>query len=214
MPHPTIAWFDSLTESVAALGAAARDTRFANQAARAALWAVEPGRLQSVNGLLSVPGKYMIRPHNDTLGQLQDLCRAHQSGIAALYENMARAYAYGTATALLSVIKGEQPQFVELGRDEAGQYSTPFSFLPDFGEALAHWAGSERLNALRWEAESREHASAVADAFAQCEELADYESADLTEARALAAGLADSWCAYGEQAEAALHFLITSGESQ
>ncbi|MEU5424314.1 hypothetical protein AB0H73_01710 [Streptomyces olivoreticuli] len=214
MPHPTIAWFDSLTESVAALGAAARETRFANQAARAALWAVEPGRLQSVNGLLSVPGKYMIRPHDVALGQLQGLCRAHQSGTAALYENMARAYAYGTATALLSVIKGEQPQFVELWRDEAGQYSTPFSLLPDFQEALGHWTGIDRLNALRWEVDSREHAADVADAFAQCEELADYESADLTEARALVAGLADSWCAYGEQAEAALHFLLTSGESQ
>ncbi|WKK26966.1 hypothetical protein QZH56_16045 [Streptomyces olivoreticuli] len=214
MPHTTIAWFDSLTESVAALGAAARETRFANQAARAALWAVEPGRLQPVHGLLSVPGKYMIRPHDVALGQLHDLCRSHQCGTAALYENMARAYAYGTATALLAVIKGEQPQFVELCRDEAGQYSTPFSLLPDFREALGHWVGIDRLDALRWEVDSRQHAADVADAFAQCEELADYESAALTEARALAAGLADSWCAYGEQAEAALHFLLTSGESQ
>ncbi|MEU5418747.1 hypothetical protein ACH4UT_24490 [Streptomyces sp. NPDC020799] len=214
MPHPTIAWFDSLTESAAALGAAARESRFANQAARAALWAVDPGRLQPVQGLLSVPGRHMLRPHNDTLGKLQDLCRAHQSGTAALYENTARAYAYGTTSALLAVVEGEQPQIIELGRDEAGTYSTPFSFLPDFRDVLGQWAGADRFNALQCDVISREHAADVADAFAQCEELADYESADLTEARTLAAGLADSWCAYGEQAEAALHFVLTSGASQ
>ncbi|MCC3773070.1 hypothetical protein, partial [Streptomyces sp. UNOC14_S4] len=109
---------------MAALGAAARETRAADQAARAALWNFQPGRVRPVEGLLSIPGKYMVNPHRIALARLQSHLEVHQHEIAALYENAARAYADGAASALLSVVGGEYPQFVELLRDETGHYSS------------------------------------------------------------------------------------------
>ncbi|MFF4735047.1 hypothetical protein ACFY2W_03975 [Streptomyces sp. NPDC001262] len=193
-------WFDSLTESVAALAVAARETRFADQATRLASWHVEPARIHLANGQLRVPGERTINPQTIALEQIRALCRAQELATALLYENTARAYAYGTAAAALAVAKGERPRFAELQRDEVGQYILPVDLLPDLRDALSGWAASDHLARLRCDVIEREEAL-VAGAFA-----ADYETA--SRAYDLAAGLADSSYAYGEQAEAALHFLL------
>ncbi|MCC3772868.1 hypothetical protein, partial [Streptomyces sp. UNOC14_S4] len=64
--------------------------------------------------------------------------------------------------------------------------------------------------ALQRDVDRREQAVDLVRAFASYEELGDHGITELAEARALA----DSLCAYGEQAEAALHFLLTSGANQ
>ncbi|MCC3770871.1 hypothetical protein, partial [Streptomyces sp. UNOC14_S4] len=68
--------------------------------------------------------------------------------------------------------------------------------------------------ALQRDVDRREQAVDLVRAFASYEELGDHGITELAEARALADGLSDSLCAYGEQAEAALHFLLTSGANQ
>lgn len=206
MHNSEIVWFDSLTESVATLAAATRETRLADQATRLATWHVEPARLQLMNGRLRVSGEREINPQAIALAQIRALCCAQELSTGLLYENTARAYAYGTAAAVLAVAKGERPRLVELQRDEVGQYVLPADLLPDLRDILSGWATSDRLARLRNDVIECEDALA-ASAFAT-----DYETA--SRAYDLAAGLADSSYAYGEQAEAALHFLLMATGTQ
>ncbi|MGP8300179.1 hypothetical protein ACTPOK_20060 [Streptomyces inhibens] len=207
MPKPPVAWFHSLADSVFALGAAAREYRTANQAARVAAWNADPFRLVPAEGALKVPGKGSIRPHDDALTRLARLYGDLESRAKDLYENTALAYAYGTAGALQSVLKGETPPYVQLRRHD-GRYVLHDSLLPDLRDALAEWSGNERLAALRESVASRECADAFANGLAASQYLADREAADLAKASEFATGLADCAYAYGEQSESALHFLL------
>lgn len=213
MSKPTIAWFHSLTESVFALGAAAREYRTANQAVRVASWHTDPIRLLPVDGTLSVPGAHFVRPHDDALWRLGDLYTELESRTKDLFENTALAYAYGTAAALQSVLKGERPAAVEMRRDRRGAYVPPDGLLPDLREALDNWVGSNRLADLRHDLINREHACGVAEDFAACDDLADHEAYELTSASEFAVGLADAAYAYGEHAESALHFLLIAARA-
>jgi hypothetical protein len=207
MPKPTAPWFHSLTESVYALGAAAREYRTANQAARTASWHIDPLRLLPVDGTVSVVDRDYIRPHDDAVWKIGDLYSELGSRTKKLYENAALAYAYGTTAVLVSVLKGERPSHIELGRGD-GLYVLPPIPLPDLSEELGNWRDSQGLSALRQNVAERECAVAAVNDLLSCEDLADYESADMTHASEVAAGLADSAYAYGEQAESALHFAL------
>ncbi|GHG60514.1 hypothetical protein [Streptomyces griseocarneus] len=208
MPNRTMKWFDSLTNSVFALGAAARETRLALQAAQVAAWNIEPARLQFVDGSLRATDGYKVHPHGVALGKIRDLRMTHERSTAALYENTARAYAYGAASAALAVIRGERPGHVELECSETGQYVIPGCLLPDLREGLSRWVGNERLAVLRSDVIARERAWEPAP-FATLD-LDEHEVAAVAGPLDVTAGLADSSYAYGEQAESALHFLITS----
>ncbi|MEW2029668.1 hypothetical protein AB0901_03950 [Streptomyces roseifaciens] len=187
MSHTTIAWFDSLTASVFALGAAARETRLARQAAEVATWHVDPARLQAVIGDVNICGEYKISPQDVALSQIRSLRRAYQRVTTDLYENLALAYAYGTAGALLAVVKGYRPRYVELRRDQTDQYELPDEPLPDFRGDLGDWNGQRRLALLRSHVGARR--------------VARYTG----RSEGALAGLADCAYAYGEQAETALH---------
>ncbi|WP_372408725.1 hypothetical protein [Streptomyces luteireticuli] len=210
MSNRSISWFHSLTDSVFALGAAARETRLAHQAAQVAMWNVEPARLQYEEGHIRTAGRHIhqVHPHAVALGKIHDLCAAHEQATATLYRSTARMYAYGTAMAVLAVINSQQPRCIEFERDEFGEYVTPMGELPDLAEALGAWAGNERLAELRRNVIACVRAAEAAEELASDENLAGHEMARLTEARSHAAGLANSSYAYGEQAEKALHFLL------
>ncbi|MBT2507075.1 hypothetical protein J7I98_14495 [Streptomyces sp. ISL-98] len=207
MPAPTPVWFHSLTESVYALGAAAREYRIADQAARIARWNTDPTRLLPVDGVLSAPGPDFFRPHDDALWQLGELYRDLESRTKRLYENTALAYAHGTAAVLESVLKGECPRYVGLSHSH-GRYTVPGEPLPDLREALGEWAGSQRLAGLRDEVLKRERAHAAVNGLDWLDDLVGDEVAEVDSSPQFAAGLADSAYAYGESAESALHFLL------
>ncbi|MGW6743064.1 hypothetical protein ACWGDX_20450 [Streptomyces sp. NPDC055025] len=212
-PSPTLAWFDSLTASVHALGAAAREYRTANQAAQASAWHTDPTRLLPINGAVRIPGRDVVRPQHDALWRLGELYGDLRSSTKKLYENAAQAYAHGTATAVRSVLSGGRPPYVELDRRD-GRYVLPVASLPDMREALSRWTGSKRLAELRQQVIEREHAQAVVADFAFYEDLADCAAAEITRASERAAGLADCAYAYGETAESALHFVLLTATSQ
>ncbi|MGW6772001.1 hypothetical protein ACWGBX_16495 [Streptomyces sp. NPDC055037] len=207
MPKPTPAWFDTLTASVHALGAAAREYRTAHQTACTASWHVDPTRVLPVNGKLSVLERDFVRPQDDALWRLGELYGDLRDATKKLYENTAQAYAYGTATVVQSVLNGARPPHIVLGRRD-GCYVLPAGSLPDMQDGLSRWTGSERLASLRQRVLEQECALAYVSDLAFYEDLADYECAELAHASERAAGLADSAYAYGEAAESALHFVL------
>ncbi|MFE2032984.1 hypothetical protein ACFXBB_06920 [Streptomyces scopuliridis] len=214
MPKPTPAWFDTLTASAHALGAAAREYRTAHQTACTASWNVDPTRVLPINGKLSVLERDFVRPQDDALWRLGELYGSLRDETKRLYENTAQAYAYGTAEAVQSVLKGERPPHIELGRRDS-RYVLPAGPLPDMQDGLSRWTGSERLASLRQRVLEQERGLAYVSDFAFYEDLAEYECADLAHASERAAGLADSAYAYGEAAESALHFvLLTAATNQ
>ncbi|MGW8570613.1 hypothetical protein [Streptomyces niveus] len=211
MTSDTITWFQSLTDGIHALGAAAREYRAANQAARVASWHIDPARLLPVDGSVHVPGRDFVRPHDDALLKLGDLYSDLRNSAQELYENASLAYAYGAISAVRSVLAGERPPYVELGRRD-GRYELPKGALPEMDRSLGQWAGAEKLARLRERVIERERARALVSDFEFYEDLAGCEAPELTAASACAAGLADSAYAYGEAAQGALHFaLVTRG---
>ncbi|WP_329456782.1 hypothetical protein [Streptomyces sp. NBC_01497] len=208
MPTTTVAWFDSLTAGVQALGAAAREYRTAAQSARNAAWHTDPARLRPVSGSATVPGSnHAIRPHDDALWRLTELYATLRSSADELYENAAQAYAYGAAEAIRAVLDGDHPPFVEFGRRD-GRYVLPNHPLPDLGAALDRWPGSADLDGFRRRVAEQQAARSTEREYTFFEDLADRESAEIAEARRVAAGLADSAYTYGEAAKSALHFTL------
>lgn len=212
MAQQTAAWFHSLTESISALGAAAREYRTAAQAARIAAWHIDPFRLLTVDGAVRVIGRDHLRPHDDAVMQLGAVYGDLGYRVRKLYENAALAYAYGTATALTAVLNGDEPPYVALGRRD-GLYEVPSGPLPDLREPLGSWKDNHRFTACREDLVERENAAAIANDLAFYEDLADYEACDLSDVSRFASGLADTACAYGELAESALHFMVLTARA-
>ncbi|MBC2877857.1 MULTISPECIES: hypothetical protein [Streptomyces] len=195
MTKPAVAWFQSLTESVFALGAAARELRMANDAARVAAWSVDPHRLLPVDGELNVPGAPFFRPHEAAVCELANVYRQLENRTKRMYENTALAYAHGAAAAALAVLRGERPYHAELRREE-GQYVLPATGLPNPTGLLGGWNGGPRLVGLRRVLLQRQDEADAARAERHC-------AAD-----EFTVHLADAAYAFGEQAESALHFAL------
>ncbi|OII67463.1 hypothetical protein [Streptomyces sp. CC77] len=212
MSKTASAWFHSITDSVFALGAAAREFRAAHEAARLASWNTDRTRLQYVEGEVSVPElTTRTQPHDHAVWLIHDHCSAHERRLGGLYEGSARTYAYGTASAVLAVLDGRRPRHVELRRSGLGTYTVPGGRLPDLQPRLERWAGCRQLSALHQAVLDHEHAAAAAEQDADSEGvLTDHEAAALTRTSTYATGTADALYAYGEAAERALHFALTS----
>ncbi|MFJ2632737.1 hypothetical protein ACIO6U_12410 [Streptomyces sp. NPDC087422] len=187
MPDIAPDWHLSLTDSVYALGAAARELRTAHAHARHTAWAADPARIVPVVGLLTVPDAEPVRPHDEALWQLSDLYMVLEHHTHELYENAALGYAHGAAAAVAAVLRSERPRHVELPRDRHGNYTVTADGLPDVSPSLTRDAGSAELANLR--------ARVIA-----CEP-ADGEEEFTVE-------LADAAYAYGERAERTLQHLI------
>ncbi|SFE28196.1 hypothetical protein SAMN05216251_102364 [Actinacidiphila alni] len=187
MPDIAPEWHLSLTDSVYALGAAARELRTAHSHARHTAWAADPARIVPVVGLLTVPDAEPVAPHDEALWQLSDLYMVLEHHTHELYENAALGYAHGAAAAVAAVLRSERPRHVELPRDRHGSYAVTADGLPDVSPSLTRDAGSAELADLR--------TRVIA-----CEP-ADGEEEFTVE-------LADAAYAYGERAERTLQHLI------
>ncbi|MET8981009.1 hypothetical protein ABZX85_35945 [Streptomyces sp. NPDC004539] len=207
MPETTLAWFHTLSDSVAALGAAAREYRMAHQATQATAWHFDPARLTTEDGQTRVPGQYFFQPHVDAHRTLKEVYGAAELRLKDLYENTALAYAYGTAAVIKAIRDGEHPHHVEVTRVDS-RYGLTAERLPDLAETLALWDGSADLAALRDIVIQHERARQVAREFSYFEDLADYRGHAVTEASEYAVGLADAAFTYAEAAERALHFVL------
>lgn len=192
------AWHLSLSDSVHALGAAARELRAAHHHARHTAWTADPVRLIPVTGLLAVPGTDPVRPHDEALWQLSDLYMVLEHHTRDLYENAALGYAYGTAYALTAVLRSEHPRHVELPRDRAGHYLLPDDGLPDLSQSVSQRAGGRELTDLRAQ-------------LLECERIRDAEPDDSSPSE-FTVDLADAAYAYGQCAERALRHLLRHAE--
>lgn len=192
MPDTTAEWHLTLTDSVYALGAAARELRAAHQHAHLTARTADPARLIPVTGLLTVPGAEPVRPHDEALWQLADLYAVLEHHTRELYENAALGYAYGTAYALTAVLRSEHPRHTELSRDRAGRYVRSAEGLPDLAQSISHRAGGRELADAR--ARFIEYDAAEGDQ----DDVEPEPTADL----------ADAAYAYGERAERVLHHLL------
>lgn len=114
MPETAQSWHLSLTDSVYALGAAARELRAAHQHATLTARATDPARVVPVLGLVTTPGAEPARPHDEALWQLSDLYMVLEHHTAELYENAALGYAHGSAGAVQALLRNDRPRHVEL----------------------------------------------------------------------------------------------------
>jgi len=213
MAKATTPWFVSLNESVYALGSAAREYRAARQTAQITAWNVDPARVLPVDGAVNVSGDAsFVSPHDDALWRLSEAYGRWEVRVRHLYENTALAYAHGTAAAMQSVLRGECPRYVVLGRSD-GLYLLPAGMLPDLREALSRWTGAQELAGLREKVAGHERAYDAMEDLSAIEQLADHEAAELCDAATYAAGTAAAAYAYGECAERALHFLLLAAKA-
>lgn len=188
MTNTTTAWFVSLTDSVSALGIAAREYRVACQSAHIAAWHVEPVRMLPVDGVVIDMTGSSVSPHDDALRQLGELYTGLRLTIRDLYQNTALAYAHGTAAALHQVLAGQRPAYVELPRSQ-GRYELPTDDLPDLLNALRSWTETTWLDELR-------------------ERVLDRQIEAFSSGPEGNTALADAAFAYGEKAEGALHHVL------
>ncbi|WP_329177092.1 hypothetical protein [Streptomyces sp. NBC_01477] len=188
MPDTAPAWHLSLTDSVYALGAAARELRAAHQHAQLTARTTDPARIVPVPGHVTTAGAEPVRPHDEALWQLSDLYMVLEHHTAELYENAALGYAHGTAAAVQAVLRNDHPRHVDLPRDRNGMYVLDPADLPDLSQSLTTAAGARDLADLR----ARLLACAQEDD---------------------PAALANTAYAYGECAERALRHLIRHAET-
>ncbi|MFE5674028.1 hypothetical protein ACFQ7B_01240 [Streptomyces erythrochromogenes] len=210
MKSTTMPWFETLTDSVTALGAAAREARTAHRAAQAAGAQYNLARLRPVNGAITDPGEPFAvphRPHDRTLLALVASHLAHECHMAELYDDAAAAYAYGAAWALLRVLDGQQPPLVELSRQPDGRTAIPdelFPVPPAF-KGLDAWHGLQQFEQARAELDRVGDLWAYVRGAGQPDIPDTFDLSDVTEKLAAAP---DAGFAYGQLAESALTFAL------
>ncbi|MFJ3727019.1 hypothetical protein ACIPYQ_31260 [Streptomyces sp. NPDC090045] len=209
MTRTVIPWFETLTDSVSALGAAAREARIAHRAAQAAGAQYNLDRLRHVDGAVTVPGWQSgvpDRPHDRALFEIGASHREHERRMTELYDDAAAGFAYGAAWAILRVLEGHRPPLVELGRKPDGRNAIPdelFPVPPAF-KGLDRWDGNQRFEQARGELER------LGDLWA-CVDLDEpdfpdgFNIADTLEALE---AFPDAAFLYGQIAESALTFAL------
>ncbi|MFI8398731.1 hypothetical protein ACIGG5_00575 [Streptomyces sp. NPDC085463] len=217
MTRKTLPWFETLTDSVFALGAAARETRTALQAAQAAVAQYDLDRVRLLDGGITVPGLFTpTRPHDRAvmgIGKALQECRDRMERLAT---DAALSYAYGTAWAILRVLDGQEPPRVELGLTAEGHLTIPAELapIPPTIAGLDRWCDNAKFEKARqqwWECDS---AGEYASALAEQEYLADHEASEMHQALDVAQGEADAAYAYGVLAESALHFALLGARAR
>ncbi|MFB6631979.1 hypothetical protein ACFCWY_18950 [Streptomyces sp. NPDC056362] len=217
MSRKTMPWFESLTDSAFALGAAARETHTALQAAEAAVAQYDLDRVRLLDGEISVPGLFTPpRPHDRAvmgIGQALQECRDRMD---RLYTDAALGYAYGTAWAILRVLGGQEPPRVELGLTAEGHLTIPGELapIPPVIEGLDRWRDNAKLDKARqrwWECDS---AGEFASALDEQDYLADHEAYEMHQAYDGARGMADAAYAYGVLAESALRYSLLGARTR
>ncbi|MGW5850504.1 hypothetical protein ACWFQ8_21580 [Streptomyces sp. NPDC055254] len=210
MTSTTMPWFETLTDSVAALGAAAREARTAHRAARAAGAQYHLHRLRNVDGAVTVPGQTATvpeRPHDRAVLVIVASHLAHECRMAELYDDAAAAYAFGAAWAIGRVLDGQRPPLVAISRQADGRTAIPdelFPVPPAF-KGLDHWNGHARFEQARAELDR------VGDLWAYVRGLDEPDipdTFDLLDVNEKLASAPDAAFAYGQIAESALTFTL------
>lgn len=212
-------WFESLTDSVFALGAAARETQRAARTAELEHTAYDPDRIRLLDAAVHIdnaPSSVPFRPHDAAVFTIGDTLSKTVRVLRELYLNTALAYGYGTAWAIGQVLDGQQPHAVKLGRTGDGHYKLPADLcpVPPAMPALEQWSGYRKFEQARARLLDIEDAGNVAEYLDQQPYLSDRDATDLHAALDIVAGHADAAYAYGVLAESALHFVLLNAKAQ
>ncbi|MFJ3769485.1 hypothetical protein ACIPQJ_30410 [Streptomyces sp. NPDC090082] len=212
MTHKPLPWFESLTDSAFALGAAGRETRTAHQAAQVAVAQYDLDRVRLLDGTVTIPGppSFPVRPHDRAVMGIGKALQECRDRMERLYTDAALSYAYGTAWAILRVLDGQEPPRVELGLTAEGHLTIPSDLapIPPVIKGLDRWRDNARFEKARerwWQCDS---AGEYATALDEQDYLADHEATEMHQAYDEARGLADAAYAYSVLAESALRFSL------
>ncbi|MFI8404381.1 hypothetical protein ACIGG5_29570 [Streptomyces sp. NPDC085463] len=217
MNRKALPWFESLTDSAFALGAAARETRTAHQAAQAAAAQYDLDRVRLLDGEISVPGRFSpSRPHDRAVMGIGKALQECRDRMERLYTDAALSYAYGAAWAILRVLDGQEPPRIELGLTAEGHLTIPGELapIPPTIKGLDRWRDNAKFEKARqrwWECDS---AGEYADSLSDQDYLADHEAYEMDQAYGEARGLADAAYAYGVLAESALHYSLLGARAR
>ncbi|MFI1334331.1 hypothetical protein ACH4U7_30335 [Streptomyces sp. NPDC020845] len=213
-------WFETLADSVYALGAAAREAQRAARTAELAREAYDLDRLRPVDGEVRLdgrdPGGVPFRPHDAALFTIGKALMEQANKLRTLYTQTAEGYAYGTAWAILRVLDGQQPDAVQLGRSREGFYVIPgeLSPIPPLMPGLERWNDYKKFVQAHARWAICEDAGLFAEYLDERRPLSDHEAGELHEAIDTATGAPDAAYAYGQLAESALHFALLEPRAQ
>ncbi|MFD7918876.1 hypothetical protein ACFV3R_06600 [Streptomyces sp. NPDC059740] len=220
MTTRTLPWFETLTDSVYALGAAAREAQRAYRSALIACDQYALERLRPIDGAVTLTGEpsstLPYRPHDHALFAIGDVLAGQRDRLRTLYSRTAHSYAYGTTWALLRVLDGDQPPHVAIQRTADGYDVIPHELcpIPPAMPRLERWVGHGRLESARQRMLRCDEAGDFADDLSDQPELSDHDAGLFHDALDVAGGLPDAAYAYGEQAENALHFALLEPRTQ
>ncbi|MET9099995.1 hypothetical protein [Streptomyces antibioticus] len=210
--QPTRPWTHTLTDSVYALGAAAREHQAAYRAAVLAQAHVDLDRLRLLNGKVTITsaGRGEQEPHLAALNRIGDVLSEARDQLERLYTNAAEAYAHGAQWAAREVLLGKEPAHVELYVGENGLYRVP-EYVPVL--PVEKFSNGKALEAARRRYERCLVAGYEAEGIGSQEYVSDHDAGVMHEALDIAAGLADAAYAYGVLAEGAVHFAINTRQT-
>ncbi|MEV7613284.1 hypothetical protein [Streptomyces sp. NPDC089799] len=219
MTRTVLPWFETLTDSVHALGAAAREAQRAYQAASITSDQYDLDRLRSHDGELALPSRRStvpFRPYDHALFVIADHQRTHADRLRRLYAQTTEGYAYGATWAIRQVLDGRQPPAVELDRTDQGSYVIPGEAYPSSQafEALKRWSGKTEFDRALSEMERLEAAAEYASDLNAEYHLADHEASAMHDAYRVAEGLPEATYTYGQHAETALRFALLEPRKQ
>lgn len=217
MSHKSLPWFESLTDSVSALGAAARETRTAHQAAEAAAAQYDLDRIRLLDGQVTITGRLSAsRPHDQAVMRIGDALRNCEGRLEVLYDRAALSYAYGTAWAILRVLDGQEPPRAEVGWAKEGSLNIPNELTPIPSQiaGLERWCDSTRFEQARTRWEACDTAAEYASTLADEDYLSDHGAGEMHKAYAEARGMADAAYDYGVLAESALHYALLGARAR
>ncbi|MGH3433650.1 MAG: hypothetical protein ACRDQB_12525 [Thermocrispum sp.] len=208
MNQPTDSpWHVSLTGSVSALGAAAREYGRVYLDAGLALEAYKPARLQLDAGRVTVTidgFDSQLHPHRSSIYQIGDVLRDSEHRLFKLYETAALSYAGGATWAINQVLQGRRPPRVELTGRGDGSFVLDHYDCPD----LTGFPVAASLSAAYEEMLRCAAAADLAEDLAGRRHLPDHESSQMHDATGIARGLPDAACVYGGRAAQGLHYVL------
>ncbi|MFB8046953.1 hypothetical protein ACFC8F_37305 [Streptomyces hydrogenans] len=211
MTRTALPWFETLTDSTFALGAAARETHTAHQAAQAATAQYNLDRIRLLDGEITLTGRHAPhRPHDRAVMGIGKALQECRDRMASLYTEAALSYAYGTAWAIQHVLDSQEPPRGELARTPEGHLILPTGLapVPPQFDGLERWCDHDRFEQARRRWETCDYALAYADELADQDYLADHQ------AYGDAHGLTDAAYAYGVLAESALHYSLLGAHAR
>lgn len=214
-------WFEHLTDSVGALGEAAREWQMAARAAEVAHEQMDPMRRVLHDGKVTCqPGPnasgwqgrpYRRSPHDRAIFALQALYLDARHRTRAEYEHAALLYASGAAWAIRAVRAGEEPARVVFDVD--GEDLARDLVPGDLGAGIDAFEADRYSNASRLK-DAYERlldgmtARHTAEQIADEEYVSEQDASLMFECWAAAEGTADNAFAYGRLLQEGLGFVL------